>query len=600
MKSRWLRCVAIFLLILTAASCSLKSDDTAFLTDLDSVDILIRQGDTAFAIKKLKKIEKKAFNVYASLGILRRYIQLGENAEAERFILSVMKKKKDSTELNAIYAYLLLRNGKTDQALPFAKKLSGTMYDSLYSEALLTKTHSEKKELKDYLDESFVPVFEAAYKTSANTSWIKNCALISIKSDNIKDSGKYQPQKLFTADDAYFWGLVQYDSSNFLQAAQDFALAQNLLSVSLRKDRDSILAGISALKADAMINIGEYEAAEKEREFLLSLITDTKNLDFLPVTYVNSAFWAAQKGDIKTQYDMLFKSVKEFPDYIPGLASYANLAWEQNQPSESNFYETALRNSGMKTLEMQKYDRIPKASTADALFRMSQALEKNPDPMLLVIKKDFENKVNNIPVNKKIADVWKILESNSLNHEYCPPVIVHYALDTFLGVEQEDEAESVFTKYIVKRYDFSDDENLFVQFTDKVNEFDGWECEYAAYFALKHKYIDIARELYESLSKRRPEYSAERTADFSYSPVMNLAVIYSSIGKKKDAVDLYSVKAGSVYNKVRKAEILYRIACIQNMQNKSTDALKTLDYAVSLNPLHEKAHLLQLQLKNNK
>lgn len=600
MKSRWLRYIAISIFIISAVSCSVKSDDTSFIAELDSIDALILQGDTGSALKKLKKTEKKAFNVYSSLGILRRYVQLGENTEAERFVVSALKKDSSSIELNAIYAHLLLRSNRNEEALSISKKLLDTRYASLYSEALLNKKYSENTGKTDYYSEDYIPVFDAAYNTSGNTAWLKNCALITIKGDKVKDAGKFQPDKIFTADDAYFWALIQYDCSNFLEATQNFELAQNLLSVSLRKERDAIMAGISALKADSLLNLGEYELAERERKYLLSLITETKNLEFLPVTYVNSAFWAAQRGDTVTRYNLLFKSVQEFPDYIPGLAAYGNLALEQNLPLKANFYETALRNSGMKTLEMQKYDKVPKASTSDALFRMEKALEKNPDALLLVIKKEFENKIYDISENKKVADVWQIIEANSKDREYCPPVIIHYAVDTFLTVEQFREAEEIFIKYLAKRYSFNSDENPYIQILDKKSELDGWECEYAAYFAMRRKFIEIARTLYESLSDRRPEYSVEKTADFSYSPAVNLAMIYSSTGRKKEALDLYSIKAGSVYNNVRKAEILYRIACIQNIQNKTGDAMKTLEYTVTLDPLNEKAHLLHLQLKGSK
>ena len=56
MKSRWLRYIAISIFIISAVSCSVKSDDTSFLAELDSIDALILQGDTGSALKKLKKI----------------------------------------------------------------------------------------------------------------------------------------------------------------------------------------------------------------------------------------------------------------------------------------------------------------------------------------------------------------------------------------------------------------------------------------------------------------------------------------------------------------------------------------------------------------
>ena len=599
MICRWLRIAAVIFILITAVSCSLKSDDTAFLSELDVIDALILHGDVDSAVKRLHKAESKALNVYSTLGIYRRYVLMGNDIEAQRFISSAVKKNPDNAELSAVYVHFLLRHDKVSEALELGKKLAGSKYESLYSEAVFKNMMNSGRNslFEEYLKESFVSVFKAAYNTSGNSAWLKNCALIAIKNDKIKEAVKFQPEQIFTADDACFWALVQYDASCFLEASQNFTLAQNLLSVSLRKDRNELLARISALKADALLKLGEYEAAQQERDFLLTLISVPENLQFVPVTYVNSAYWAYLQGNPEKRYEFLFRAVEEFPDYVPGLFAYAAMAYEQSLPQKASFYETFLRNSGLKTLEMQKYDKIPKASVPDALARMDSALKKNQDPLLAVLKKELEYKTEEIPDSVKIADVWKMLESNAGENGLCPPVMIHYAADTFLGLNQKDEAERIFSKYIKRRYKFDSSADFYVQLLANKSVFDGWECDYAAYFALEHKSVDVARELYEYLVFCRPEYSAEKTSDFAYSPAVNLAMLYSSTGKRQKALDLYSIKSGSVYDSGKRSEILYRIACIQNQENKRIEALKTLEYAVKLNPLNEKAHLLLMQLK---
>ena len=398
MICRWLRIAAVIFILITAVSCSLKSDDTAFLSELDVIDALILHGDVDSAVKRLHKAESKALNVYSTLGIYRRYVLMGNDIEAQRFISSAVKKNPDNAELSAVYVHFLLRHDKVSEALELGKKLAGSKYESLYSEAVFKNMMNSGRNslFEEYLKESFVSVFKAAYNTSGNSAWLKNCALIAIKNDKIKEAVKFQPEQIFTADDACFWALVQYDASCFLEASQNFTLAQNLLSVSLRKDRNELLARISALKADALLKLGEYEAAQQERDFLLTLISVPENLQFVPVTYVNSAYWAYLQGNPEKRYEFLFRAVEEFPDYVPGLFAYAAMAYEQSLPQKASFYETFLRNSGLKTLEMQKYDKIPKASVPDALARMDSALKKNQDPLLAVLKKELEYKTEEI------------------------------------------------------------------------------------------------------------------------------------------------------------------------------------------------------------
>ena len=64
MICRWLRIAAVIFILITAVSCSLKSDDTAFLSELDVIDALILHGDVDSAVKRLHKAESKALNVY--------------------------------------------------------------------------------------------------------------------------------------------------------------------------------------------------------------------------------------------------------------------------------------------------------------------------------------------------------------------------------------------------------------------------------------------------------------------------------------------------------------------------------------------------------
>ncbi|QTQ14745.1 hypothetical protein HRQ91_09875 [Treponema parvum] len=600
---------ALVSLIVPAVSCSLYSDDKAFVSELDVVDALIAQGDVNGALKGLSLAEKKAFNSFSYLGIYRRYRQLGEYKNAERLILKALKKEPSNAELNAVRAHALLREGKLEDSFPFALKLLSTRYESLYSEALLQKRISElpAPTPNDFINASYIPVFRAAYETSKNTLWLKNCAVALIHDNKIKDAALLQPSQIYTAEDALFWGLVQYDSSRFMQAAQNFTLAQNLFFAASRKNPEISRARISALKSDALVCLGDYFSAQQEREFLLETVgfdaesgAGNKTDDFIAVTYVNSAFWAAQNGDDRLCYDMLFSAVRDFPDYIPGLAAYGRFAYKSSQPPKENFYENALRSSGVRTLRMQRYDASPRVSVSDALYRMDESVRRTHDPLLEVIRSDLRHRVEKTPENLCIAEAWQMLENSSRENALWPPVIVRYAVHILLSAAKISDAENLFFDYEEKRYSFDPSENSYLQLLSHKDDLDAWECEYGAYFAINKKFVDIARTLYEYVVSARPEYRTEELGDASFSAAINLAVIYSSTGAKQKALDLYGKKAGAAVDNVKKADILYRIACIQDKQKKNAEALRTLSYCISLDPLNEKARLLLLQLRTAK
>ena len=84
----------------------------------------------------------------------------------------------------------------------------------------------------------------------------------------------------------------------------------------------------------------------------------------------------------------------------------------------------------------------------------------------------------------------------------------------------------------------------------------------------------------------------------STAACMNLADIYFSTGKKDKALDLYGRAAGRESNNTIRSEIFYRIACIYTATGENKNALRSLEYAISMNPENERASLLRTQLLN--
>ena len=133
-----------------------------------------------------------------------------------------------------------------------------------------------------------------------------------------------------------------------------------------------------------------------------------------------------------------------------------------------------------------------------------------------------------------------------------------------------------------------------------------WEGECAAYFALLDGNVSAARRLYEYVLFETGglHRNSARAQITSISPLsspvsaINLAMMYSSTGNKKDALALYGLAAGRTRESNAKADILYRTAVIQHDTGDKNGALLSLEYCLALNPTHADARLLRKMIEN--
>ena len=227
-----------------------------------------------------------------------------------------------------------------------------------------------------------------------------------------------------------------------------------------------------------------------------------------------------------------------------------------------------------------------------------------------------------------------MLEANELGRSLYPPKLVQLAVHELLANGKNEDARNLFTKYLDARYSLKNEEpvtqkvlidvfggerpvakNLIPPevmrgtFGDRaakdVNSMEIWEGETAAYFTLLDGNITAARRLYEYVLfetgglHRTSETAPIVTMSPLASPVTacNLAMVYSSTGDKKNALALYGLAAGRTREPLEKADILYRSAVIQNDLKDEKGALLSLEYCLSLNPIHADARLLRRQIE---
>jgi tetratricopeptide (TPR) repeat protein len=390
---------------------------------------------------------------------------------------------------------------------------------------------------------------------------------------------------------------------------------------------------MTALASDAYVALGDFESAEALRAPQINARLHRIVTELPCALFVNSALWAWNHEDYKRAYDLILTAVTTYPDDIPALVTYASLAYEQTKVPEQTDLEKTLRKTALRTKRMLAYDERPKMQVADALHRISDAIEKQraadgvADGKLLAMRAFLTFALTpDMTPKARLAYIWHELELNEIQRNLYPPLLVQLAVHELLLQGQEEAARTLFENYLDARYVLTADdaeqtaatkkevvqtdvfggekrvppqvipqEVLVAAFGDRAarhaHTLEVWEGETAAYFALVDKNVAAAKRLYEYVV-----YETGTDSRAEVASAANLAVICSSTGDKKRALELYGQAAGRSTDSVQKSTILYRSAVLQVAQGDERSAQVSLDYSLALNPANADARLLKRTL----
>ena len=603
---------------------SQNDDGTSLLTTLDKVDTSIRTGQTYDALKLLKKAQKSAYSSYARIGIYRRYMTLGEKKLAEKTLVKGLKKIPENPELSAVYGHFLLKEDRVSEAIKVTKCLSGTPYGSLYSESCLRSISKD-----EYYSNDFVSVYLDAYNATENGKWLVNAALPFLRAGDYEGASSLQ-------DDIYkgqnqFWALVHYDAGNF-----DLAVENCLIAGQQVLDKSS-----TALLSDAYVKLGDYDSAEKERSKLISRAQLEYNIEVPSEIIVNSAIWAYNAQKYNRAYDLLTTLVMRNSQDVNALLTYGKFALKDSQEEEQDVLETYLRKTDLRSLSMIRRDERPKFLVSDAIFRIDETLKaqktqgKSLSDELLVEKLNlYLCSHSELPQKSLESEIWKTLEINELGTNLYPPLLVNYCVSKLLNYGKTEDARNLFTKYLDARYRLRRDEidkdtlvyDVFggekkyvappvpdfvmkAAFGNRASEYvstmEVWEIELAAYFSLIDENMDAAKRLYEYAVFETGGVNAlqKNNAIIAISPLAqvtsatNLAMLYAASGDLRKSVSLFGLASGRTRDKKIKSRILYKTALVQIDLGNTDEAVLSLNYAISLDPMNANARLLRKKIK---
>lgn len=609
-KQKFLLISLISIFLLCFSSCKMKAEQKSLTSQFETIDALINQSQMDLAVKSLKKIEKKAHDNWSNIAVFKRYILLGEKERADLLLKKALKKNSENLELLAVYSNFLIKENRFDEAKNYAKKLCGTKYSSIYSELILKsavnqKTQNENSSKSLFYDEQqFYQIYLDAYNSTKNPIWLKNCAVFDLTNGYFEKASLLNPGVYADADDAFFWAEILYDAKKYYASLEVLEKSKKILNDYQNKSRFMTSeVKIAALESDIYMALSDMENSQKIRQNLIDEIENihitSEDEQYLPVIFVNSAIWEMNCGNADACADLLFYAVNKWTDYVPALVLYADFAYNSSLQRKEDTEILALRNAGITSMEMEKYDKRRKIPLSDAIYRIDTALEKKNDPYLEIVKLDLKYKTNkNLSEKEKNRDLWYLLEDIYETEKTYNYLLVQYALNYLLRTNQKTDAWKVFYDYVSQKNNFSEKRNFWKQFIEKINEIELPVCEFAGYFATENKLVEEAVRIYEYCVYESAGFLEDGliSPNVSTQACMNLADIYFSIGKKDKALKLYGIISGRETKNSLRSDIFYRIANIYVAQGDIKNALRLAEYSYSLYPQSVRASVLKDKL----
>lgn len=604
MKRRSVLVISLSVVLLAAlclffySKCNTRASGLSFTASLDMIDRAISQGSTRDAVEELKKLEKRAYSSYERLSIYKRYMLLSEKKSAERVLKNGLEKLPDNTELRAVYANFLLRQKKNDQAKKHAQLLKDTKYASLLSECeIIEQLEKNRKENLDAKEEfsafRFIPLYKAAFETSGKAKWIFNAASLLMKNGMYRQAAEFYPQKIESFSESYFWSGVFFDAGLYSQSLEVCDASSSLATAILKQGEnvDALRKQIEVLKSDCYYILGEEaKCLEIRKKFI-----ESEDLtDVPPSVFVNESLQEQKNNDYVKAYSYLECCMNLYPQYFPSLQVYAKYSLDTNARTESSLARQ-LRRSGLKTLEMERFDLAPKISEKDLLSFINFKRSVFGDPQIDVLMHRIRSSIDlKNGRQKNISEYYKILERyGDFEHRY-PEECTDYIVHSLIEQHWQKEAKVIFTDYIEDRYN--------VDMMVEPGKFNLWELEIASWYAAVEGDLEKARFLLEHIVDSYGGYSEVVNSFAKNESVMrslvNLSVIYASFDMNQEALELLNTASSRATEPKIKAEVLYRIADIQYSLGEERSANRALKYCLSLNPEHKDARLMMKKINS--
>ncbi len=595
---------------------------SSFTAGLELVDECIENGDVKKAVSLLKKTVRSASSVYDRIGVYNRYMTLGETELAEKVLVKACKKFPDNLEINAVYTHFLIAKDDLEKALVISKKLRGTDYESLYAETVLRltlennltadevfdgkriketkKNKAELDELRSHVfyDPRFVDIYMTSYKISHNPIWQVNAASLFLHDGNLEKAASFYDGAILTPFQSLFWGMALYDCGYYAKSLE--ALKQ---SETLGLNDNVMLTKILALQADNYHILGDDKSGKDLRASIIAINNEDLSPEvekILPLVYLNESRYGHIHEDYAQEYSALIDLINIYPDYAEGLSGLALYALNLRSRPQEDRLSAELRQSGLRTLEMEKADAVPVVQLTDILDKLDNALyfvnateehDKIAKASSFVILRHRLNEIIDpyYSDRQNVSRVWSMLENYTNNGISYPADVVRYSCITLLKYNFVQEARDLFMGHIKSTYGTDDLEKLTL-----------WEKEFYGYFSILDKNaadgIDVYKAITDKYSRVNTNMISKEQLQSVINAYVNLGVIYSSLGDDSLARECYNNASAICSQSNKKAEILCRLAVADVTLGNVSSAVRELKYALTLDDSLNKARIMLKKL----
>ena len=175
---------------------------------------------------------------------------------------------------------------------------------------------------------------------------------------------------------------------------------------------------------------------------------------------MNCAFSCLESGKIDDAFEYVKTLVVAFPDYIDGLVLYGKFLLHYASLGEESDLTKALRNKGLKSIDMEIQDAKPRIPVSDCLFRMEESLKRRAtldgEKATLQIEylklKWLSDKTTSS--EQMVIDIWEMIEKNSIMAGTNNNIITDFIVTFFIKQNQFEQANQILTSVLKEKYGF--------------------------------------------------------------------------------------------------------------------------------------------------
>lgn len=543
---------SIFLLCISAVSCSKTDKAAVFQQKLGSIDSVIETGNTQKALDSLRSLRKKAQVPMQYLSVAKRELKLHTPVQALQSIQAGLKKHPEDTALKAALTHTLLQAQMIDDAVAVAEALQNTQYAGIGTEAYI---QADKKN-RTYVTP--VAFWQEGFKLTGEHIFLENAAVLLAHQGDIAAAAALRSKigKKEALRSPYFWSCLAYDIGSFKPVLNDlnYSLAYaDMAGIEENNPKAFEYARRHILlAADASAGLGATEQARGFWQMYIDRYPGSSS-----DVFYNLAMTAPTEQE---KAEVLIACIDNDPGYYPVVAQYVRACTAiKTAHAQQNSLTEYLQSKDFYSLEMEKQLFVSSSFTL--------LPEEVLDNAMAVNKEDFRFLLENFRYRYALqnnyaqgsGEMWKLLERYPDN-----PLIKAYA-----------------RWYFASSGDFNACFGI-----DKT----GNTSEDAFY--------DAVRSAVQGYSTAALKHFAQAEADDALMAAVfaDQAYVYDARNEPDKAVQYFTRAANALPEKRLKSKMLYEVAKIYAVRNGRGEAMGIVNRALDLDPDNRRARVLKQQL----